>query len=352
VKSLKKLRSFQKKGKGESKIDSSKVSRKIPFSRKKATRTASILFFSVILLSLVFNVIFFSKYQSIRNSVKAQEQSIQEKLHQVKNSDMLQSHSIVVFTEDFLRHYVNIPQEDDERKKRLDTLSTYFVDGFDINRLDDLKDFKGTRTLKELQYIETERLSPREANIHFLANYEITEIMVREEKVQKKTKVTEDGKEVEKTVEETVQKEEPKTVSYSVQIVVPVITNGEGYAVYQNPHFIERDLKANIKMDEKVLQGDTITASERKQIESFLIEFFTSYGVSDEKLPFMAEVERGLQDQIFESLNIRQMVNEQGTYKAIVDVQYQHKETSLSSLYTYELVLTKENHKYFIKSIG
>jgi hypothetical protein len=55
---------------------------------------------------------------------------------------------------------------------------------------------KGTRKLKELQYIETERLSPREANIHFLANYEITEIMVREEKEQKKTKVTEDGKEV------------------------------------------------------------------------------------------------------------------------------------------------------------
>jgi hypothetical protein len=357
---LKKPKFFQgTKKEGEEKVKTPKSKkektlknkRQVPFSRKKATRLASILFFSVILLSLLFNVIFFSKYQTIRSSVKAQENSIQDQLNQVKNSDMLNSHSVVVFSEDFLQHYFTIPSEEDKRKNRIETLSTYFVNGYDINRLGSLEDFNGNRELKNLQFVETERISESEAKVHFLVDYEITEIIVREEKVKKKKKVKENGKEVEKTVEETVKKEEPTTVSNSVEIVVPVTTNGKGYAVYQNPSLIERDLRTDMNVAEKELEGEQVTSSERKNLEKFLSEFFTSYGVSDEKLPFMAQVERGLQNQVFQSVAIRQFVKEDDVYKAFVDVQYQNKETSLNSIFTYELKLSKENNKYFIESI-
>lgn len=328
-----------------------KDKRQIPFSRRKATKTASILFFSVIFLSLLFNVIFFSKYDSIRDSVKAQENSIQDQLKQVKNSDSLNSHSVVVFTGEFLQNYINIPKEENRRKDRIEELTTYFVNGYDIKRLGEIEEFKGSRKLKELEYVQTERVSKNEAKIHFYVTYDITEITVREEKVKTTQEVKEKGKKVKKPVEKIVKKETPKTISNSVEIVVPVTTDGEGYAVYQNPNLIERDLKSNIQAEDKELEGEQVTATEQRQIEQHLKEFFTSYGVSDEKLPYMAEVERGLQNQIFKSLIIRQAVNEDGIFKVLVDVQYQNKETSLNGLYTYELELTSENNKYFIESI-
>lgn len=351
------FKKMKKKGGGSTpnsktkKTKAPKNKRQVAFSRKKASRIASIVFFSVIFLSLLFNIIFFSKYQTIRNSVKAQENSISEQLNQVRDSDMLNSHSITVFTEDFLEEYFNIPKEKEEREKRSEALSTYFVNGYDTNRLGNIGEFNGSRKLNNLQYVETERISKDEAKIHFIANYEIEEIIITEEKVKKKEKVEEDGKEVEKTVEEVVEKEEPKTVSNSVEIVVPVTTNGKGYAVYQSPSLVERELKANIKMKEDELKGEQITSSERKNVESFLTEFFTSYGVSDEKLPFMAEIERGLKDQILQSMTVRQLAKNDENYTAIVDVQYQDKETSLNSIYTYELKLSSENNKLFIETI-
>ncbi|MGP4080107.1 conjugal transfer protein [Pseudalkalibacillus sp. R45] len=325
--------------------------RKVPFSRRTSTRITSIVFFSVIFLSLLFNVIFFSKYQTIRNSVKAQENSIEEQLNQVNQSDLINSHSIVVFTEDFLRNYFTIPEKAEERKSRLESLSTFFVNGYDIQRLGSLEEFKGSRTLKNLQYIETERISSHEANVHFTADYEIIEISEAEEATEKKEKREEDGKEAEK-VRDTVKKQEPKSISNSIEIVVPVTTDGEGYAVYQNPRLVERELKTSMTAEQKELKGEPITSTEQKKLDGFLTEFFTSYGTSDEKLPFMANVERGLRDQVLQSVTILQVVeNDKGKYETVVDVQYQNKETTLNSLFTYELTLSRENAKYFIETI-
>lgn len=358
---MKKL--FQKKKKGERKPGFKKTKepkqkvgkRGLTFSRKKAAKTASILFFSVIGFSLVFNVIFFSKYQVIRNSAKAAENRINNQLQQVKNSDMLNSHAAVVYTEDFLKIYFAIPRSKEEREKRLSNLESYFVPGFDIGNIENIKDFNGERKLKSLTFIENERISKTQAKIHFLASYEITQITVREEKVKEKVEDKKDkkGKKTTKVVEKVVKKEEPQTFQNSAEIVVPVTSDGEGFAVYQNPNIIQRDLKSNVKYTEEKLAGEELTSIDSQRLKNFLEEFFTSYGVSDEKLPFMAKVKSGLKDQVFKSVTIRQSVRntENDTFKAIVDVEYQNKQTAITSVYTYDLELEKENNKFFITSI-
>lgn len=309
------------------KQSTSKNKRRLSYSRKNAAKTASILFFFVMFLSLLFNVIFFTKYQTIRNSVKASEENVQDQLKQVENSNLLYSDSIAVFTQNFLETYLTVPREEKARQTRTEEISTYFVSGFDMKRISDLKDFKGERRITELQYVDTKHTSNREAKVHFQASYEIIE---------------------QQRVDE---KEVPKTMKYETDIIVPVTSNGEGFAVYQNPNMIQEDLKTTMSYEEKMPDGEPVTSTETKLLESFLSDFFTSYGVSDEKLPFMADVTGGLEDQTLQDVNVREAVKEGSEYTVRTDVNYQNSETSMSDIYSYDLKLEKENNKFFITHI-
>lgn len=325
--------------------------RKIVFSRRKASKVAAILLFSVIGLSLLFNVIFFTKYQAIRNSAKAAEREIEEQLDQVKESDLLNSRSVVVFAEDFLRQYFTIPKDEEGRTTRQDRLQEYFISGFDTGSLENISEFKGERTINSMRFLENERINAEQTKVNFIVSYNITETVIVEETVKKKKKVKDDGKEKEKVVEEVVEKEEPKTISNIVEIAVPITTDGQGFAVYDYPNITKRDLKSNVKFEEQELAGEELTPTEREALQGFLEDFFTSYGVSDEKLPFMANVENGLSNQTFQEVNIRSSAKQEGMYETVVDVQYQNSETSLSSFYTYHLTLERDKNTYFITNL-
>ncbi|WP_424475706.1 conjugal transfer protein [Oceanobacillus kimchii] len=318
--------------------------REIRFSRAKVTKYVSLLVFLLIGLSVLFNFIFFSKYQNISNTVAAGEDRIDSKLLEVDETDWHLSDSIVPFTEDFLKDYYNVPRGVEEREERQAKLNQYFVKGFDTSRLEMLDEFDGERNIKSLRYIDTDYTDRFNMNVHFVASYEITEYIVTEKEVTK-------GKGKKKKTE-TVKEEEENTISDTVEIVVPVVTDGEGYAVKGNPSLVERNLTADIAAEEIQLEGEEVSSTEKEQLEEFLGEFFTSYGVSDEKLPFMASIEKGLDKMLFHSLAIQNSkIQEDGDYKIIVDVVYQNEETSFNSRFTYYLTLSKEKNNYFINEI-
>ncbi|MCQ6266340.1 conjugal transfer protein [Fictibacillus sp. WQ 8-8] len=309
-----------------------KQKRQLSYSRTTATKTASILFFSVISLSLLFNIIFITKYQTIRNAVKASEQNVHLQLNQVENANLLHSDSIAVFTEDFLRTYLTVPKDDEDRQLRIEELSHYFVSGFDTKRISELGDFKGERNVTGLKYVETQHLSNTEAKVRFRAQYEISEMIPGNAK--KKVKPV------------------PQTTKHNVDIVVPVTSNGKGFAVYKSPNITQQDLTTTMSYEEKTPKGEEVTSADRKLLETFLSDFFTSYGVGDEKLPFMAEVTRGLHYQLLQGVEVRQAVkDDSGDYTVFADVHYQNKETDMNDLYSYELKLEKENNKFFITHI-
>ncbi|AQT87073.1 Conjugative transposon protein TcpC (plasmid) [Paenibacillus larvae subsp. larvae] len=301
--------------------------RRISFSRAKAHRIASIVLFSVMSLSIIFNMIFFTKYQSIRNSAKAAEANINEQLEQAKSLDKLNSHSAVVFTEKFLQTYFGIPKQKEERTKRLDELSSYYISGFDVKGSELIGQFSGERKATKLQYVDTERISKDQAKIHFKVTYE--SIQEREEA-------------------------SATPIQNTVEIVVPITTDGKGFAVYQNPNIIQTDLRSTIKWKEPKITGDDVSASELSGLRTFLTEFFTSYGISDEKLPFMGQTKIGLHNQILKSVVIQKAYREEqkdSKIKVVVDVQYQEKGTDIQNFYTYELELRKDNNSYFITKL-
>ena len=335
---MKGLKKFKNKIRNNLNINSAtlnkeKHNREIRFSRNKVKRATTLLLFSLIFLSLLFNVIFFSKYQTIRNTVKAGESQIEEKLVKLDERENKGfSDSVIAFTEDFLLIYYNIPAETEAREERLETIKHYFVSGFDVSNLEAIDDFNGERKLTGARYIETEQLDHNKMNIYFNVDYEITE-----------------NKPVEGEKDE---KEKSTNMTDSVEIVVPVATDGNGYAVIGNPSLTNRDLVASIQAEHSEIEGEDVSTTEKERISTFLMEFFTSYGMSDEKLPFMANTERGLRGKILSNLAIQDVaIHENGEYQMIVDVVYQNEETSFNGIYTYYLVVSNEKNNYFVEEI-
>lgn len=321
-----------------------KVTREIRFSRVKVTKFITFLIFMLIGLSVLFNFIFFSKYQNISNAVAVGQKKIDEKLLEVDETDLQLKDSIVPFTEDFLRLYYNVPRDIEDRNERLSDLSSYFVRGFDHNRLEELDEFDGQRKIKNLRYIDVDYIDRYNVNVRFVVAYEIIEYLIVEKEVTK-------GKGKKKKTE-IVEEEEENTVSHEVEIVIPVITDGEGYAVKGNPGLIESNLIADIEGEDIQIDGENVSTTEKEHLEDFLGQFFTSYGVSDEKLPFMSSVKNGLNKMLFHSLSIQESkIQEDDEYFIIADVVYQNEETSFNSRFTYYITLSKEKNNYFINEI-
>lgn len=356
---LQNLKMFQKKDKEERERgtgDSSKIKkpklkkkentpknpRQLSFSRKKANRTASIIFFTVIGCSLLFNVIFFSKYQAIRNSAKAAQASIESQLEGFTDSNMLESHSAALFAEDFVNRYINIPQDEQQRIQRLEELQTYFTSNYDIKRLEELKSFVGSRELTSLEYVQTERINKNEALVNFRVTYKINSVGAIEEK-----------KDDEKDPKKEEKKAPIKTVNNSVEVSVPVTSDGKGYAVYETPKIVNRPLKSEIEYAPKAFDGEDVSVNEEKKLKSFLEEFFNAYGNSDEKLKFMSNYKQGLKSQNVQGIVINQATKDEsnGEYSVSVDVNFKDHDTSLINSYSYKVQLKKQNNRYFVNQI-
>ena len=93
--------------------------REIGFSRTKVRKVLTITIFGVIFLSLFFNLIFFMKYQTIRNNVEASENKIDDQLHEVEKRKEGFTDSVVSFGRDFLNEYYDVPESPEGSRKTI-----------------------------------------------------------------------------------------------------------------------------------------------------------------------------------------------------------------------------------------
>lgn len=318
-----------------------KSSRQVAFSKRKTAKIASFTIVGIMIASLFFNVVHFSKVQTIRNGVAASQGEVTEQLQKLEQGNLLESHSLVVYAEDFLKRYINIPSSEEDQQSRVDQLGQYFVSGFDVNTIEELTEFNGYRSLDYAEFIEVNRESNTEANVHFRVGYEIVETIEREET---ETRIEEDDDGEEEEIEETVIVEEEVTKSNAAEIVVPVVTDGEGFAVTGNPSISTRNMMSTIDYEADPLPGEDATTAETDAIVSFLEEFFPSYGESDERLAFMANLDEGLTDKVFEAVNVNDVtVDEDDLYHVRASVHFRDAETNVSNVYDFEMVISQSS---------
>lgn len=291
-------------------------------------------------VSLLFNVIHFTKVESIKATVQESYQEVEERIEQLKKGNLLESQSLIVYSSDFLKEYINIPFEDDLREERKESLRQYYVTGFDVLKLERLEEFAGSRTINNFQLLDVRTINENEADVHFQVTYTTVEVM----EVQQKDK--------EKDKKESKKEDEELKTKHQIEIIIPVVTDGEGYAVTGLPKLMSSDFKSQIEYKENKLEGESISLSERDSLDVFLSEFFNVYGVSEDILAFMANTNQGLIGKIYMEHAIREGVATQDGFRVIVDVTYRDQNVPLDSIYSFDLTISESNNKYFVQKIN
>lgn len=339
----------KKRSKLGSKTSTPPSQRKVAFSKTKTRKVASYLVFGVMIVSLLFNVIHFSKVQTIRNTVQASYEEIEQQVSNVQSGNFIESPILNVYTRDFVSEYMNISADKEEREQRLDELESYFVSGFDVSSLEDTSEFAGSRKATSIRLLDIKRTGQNEADVHYLVAYDITETEEVEKKITKEEGEGEDKKEV----TETVMEEEERVTSHDIEMVIPVTTDGEGFAITGYPSLTNSNIKSTIQYEPSALEGADTTSQEREVLGEFLTEFFTSYGISDETLSFMANVDRGLSHKVYQEHQLMESVkdSDNGEFVVRVNVTYRDQETSIAAIHSFLMSISEENGRFFVQSI-
>lgn len=363
----------EKKSRKEPRMAKQKINgeRKIKLSKVLVQKIVSWSIITLILLSLIFNVIFFSKYNSISNNVQAQQSEIERELNQVEENEIYTSDKVIFFTEQFLEDYINITDDEDERVNQNQELQTYFYDGFDVNELYNSNDFNGSRTLKDMNYVERTIDENRIIDITFDVTYDIvsTPNLTDDEESQLKTEIrneVEDDDDIDDDdVDEEIQnrlneqlEEETATQEYRTLIRVPVMASGDGYAVIDNPSEIDTELSAQINEDEVIdrdHQGEELSQADISELGTTLNDFFTAYGQDDENVRLISNFDGGLGNKELIDYEVSNAYlyneNDQSKITAIVDVQYQDENTNLITTHNYTVTLNYFDGRYIVDDI-
>lgn len=320
-------------------------------SRKRKKRVIAFSLLFLLLVSLVYNVAFAQRYKAIQRQVNASEQKVSNALIEKQKGDLLLQNVAVIYTKRFLEQYVNIPKEEAGREKRLKGLSQYFVKGYDLGKLEDLEGFKGYRKLHDVEYLRTERISNKVAKVHFNVQYDVVSIQTTEQTVKKKVKDPKTKKD--KEVEEKVQKEQEVKNPYSMEMSVPITTDGKVFAVVENPNLIKSSFVGSIDFEEEQASlRDDITDAQEQDITSFTEQFLEAYATNDESLQLISNVDEGLGNQEFMdivSLTAKKLDGSQ--YEVKVMSTFKDKGSELQNVYGFTLVLNQANDKYTVESI-
>jgi hypothetical protein len=317
--------------------------RKLAFSTSKVQKIVSWSIIALIIISVLFNIIFFVKYNNIQSTVKSEREQVQNELNQSGNNVENKSDKAQYFTERFLKDYFTIPKEDDERNKHIDGMSKYFYKGFDVEELYNLDNFDGSREYISSEYVSKHVKSDNEVVLYYDVKYKNVSI----EQEEKKETVGK-GKDKKK---KTVKKDVEKPSEEETQVAVTLKGKNGGYAVVDNPKLTSQKLHSDVT-EEDIKQDDrndnTLTSDSK--FKSSIKEFLTAYGTSDDKLSLLSSYDKGLSNQTLVDYQILNSHQDNKNYKAKVFVTYKDK-SGVESNYTYNLILSKQKDKYYIEKI-
>lgn len=317
--------------------------RKLAFSTSKVQKIVSWSIIALIIISVLFNIIFFVKYNNIQSTVKSEREQVQNELNQSGNNVENKSDKAQYFTERFLKDYFTIPKEDDERNKHIDGMSKYFYKGFDVEELYNLDNFDGSREYISSEYVSKHVKSDNEVVLYYDVKYKNVSI-----KQEEKKETVGKGKDKKK---KTVKKDVEKPSEEETQVAVTLKGKNGGYAVVDNPKLTSQKLHSDVT-EEDIKQDDrndnTLTSD--SNFKSSIKEFLTAYGTSDDKLSLLSSYDKGLSNQTLVDYQILNSHQDNKNYKAKVFVTYKDK-SGVESNYTYNLILSKQKDKYYIEKI-
>lgn len=357
----------------EPKISKRKIKgeRNLKLSKTMTQKIVSWTLLILIIASVFFNIVFFSKYNSISSNISAQQQQINEELNKVEDNKIYESDRVVFYGKEFLRDFINISESEEDRADDIQNLKKYFHNEFEINELYNVNDFNGSRHLTDIEYVERSIDKNKIIDLTFEVDYTVTSTteLTDEEKAQLKASIkkeVEDNDDVKKKdVDNEVEKRyanqvKPSSESYehTTLITIPITAVEDSYILADKPREVSTELYASASEDEvnqRAYQGEELSQNQISDLDTTLNDFFVAYGKDDENIRLISNFESGLGQKELSQFNVREAYsfeeNEQSKVTAIVDVNYQDEKTNLVSAHTYNVTLQYFDGRYIVDDI-
>lgn len=357
----------------EPKISKRKIKgeRNLKLSKTMTQKIVSWTLLILIIASVFFNIVFFSKYNSISSNISAQQQQINEELNKVEDNKIYESDRVVFYGKEFLRDFINISESEEDRADDIQNLKKYFHNEFEINELYNVNDFNGSRHLTGIEYVERSIDKNKIIDLTFEVDYTVTSTteLTDEEKAQLKASIkkeVEDNDDVKKKdVDNEVEKRyanqvKPSSESYehTTLITIPITAVEDSYILADKPREVNTELYASASEDEvnqRAYQGEELSQNQISDLDTTLNDFFVAYGKDDENIRLISNFESGLGQKELSQFNVREAYsfeeNEQSKVTAIVDVNYQDEKTNLVSAHTYNVTLQYFDGRYIVDDI-
>lgn len=357
----------------EPKISKRKIKgeRNLKLSKTMTQKIVSWTLLILIIASVFFNIVFFSKYNSISSNISAQQQQINEELNKVEDNKIYESDRVVFYGKEFLRDFINISESEEDRADDIQNLKKYFHNEFEINELYNVNDFNGSRHLTGIEYVERSIDKNKIIDLTFEVDYTVTSTteLTDEEKAQLKASIkkeVEDNDDVKKKdVDNEVEKRyanqvKPSSESYehTTLITIPITAVEDSYILADKPREVNTELYASASEDEvnqRAYQGEELSQNQISDLDTTLNDFFVAYGKDDENIRLISNFESGIGQKELSQFNVREAYsfeeNEQSKVTAIVDVNYQDEKTNLVSAHTYNVTLQYFDGRYIVDDI-
>ncbi|MDZ06800.1 conjugal transfer protein [Listeria monocytogenes] len=329
-----------------------KEKRKLPKGKKKSGKGTRITIWICIILIAISGVFAYLKSTKVEGATAKNTSKIASLLKEkpVEKISDYQSNKLLLFTNDFLEKYINVPQDTDGRTMRTDTLSKLYAKEL---KQDDLSNFEGYRELKNKTYFSTIEYKDM-AVVQYDITYNNVGLVEKERK--KKEKYKEGKKEKTRDVVEKYQEKEIKEVHALINI--PVRSIKGVYSVIENVFFTQVPKLSTNKTNAvenmmDVEQEPEISATEKDDVEAFLKDFFKRYASSSvDDLAYMMkkpEALNGLKE--FQEITYFKAYEQKKQTLIKLSVIFKDIDSTMTNTEDFSLTLSKKDGKYFIEKL-
>ncbi|MBC1559434.1 conjugal transfer protein [Listeria booriae] len=253
------------------------------------------------------------------------------------------------FLQSFIQTYmtvVNDAQKLEEREKQLQVYMVKTADGEQTTSIFSVQDIKGNRTLKSVNLYNTQ--TTKEGT---LFQYKVS--YVNELPTTKVVeKVVPAGKGKTKKVKNTVKT--TQAVSQEALLNIPVVSNGEGYAVKEAPYFTEiypLQAKVTQKKSEPPAEYD---GTEKKDIDTFVVDFFSKYAsASKADMAYMMKEPESLEGMLaFDNVVDTYVVKTKTGLQVQATVQFRDKTVQIPTSESFTINIIKKEGQYFVTKLS
>lgn len=331
------LSQFKKEKKSQFKLQRKLSSKKV---FKWIIWSVLILFLLIMILSIYKANVAYQAYKQ-NGDVDSKLKSAQAK----ESNSLKNDPKTKTFTEKYIDEYMNIPNDDDGRTDREDSLSKMSGQGMEYDQMK----WDGKRELKSKQYFDSKMRGDTLIN-QYIVDYTSESEEEKPKEVKKKVK---DGKKT-KTVKETKTVKDKKHKDNKMIINVALKGGDGNYKVVETPYFTNVPKLNDKKVSATKNNMENSTSIHSKSIEDFTTDFFKDYtSKSTDDMKYLMEHPESVKGQMeFDSIKNMDIYKHKGNYIVKTTVMLKDEGVNNPHEENFTLDIKKDNDNYKVTKLN